>query len=80
LLVGDALGWLSVTLPAQLKRACGAPFESFLAHAERALQDRTGALEASVPLEDLLGKSHRTSNDPLLGMADSLHVSACLQR
>jgi hypothetical protein len=54
LLVLDAIEWLRGTATKYLKRGCGAPFESFLARAERVIQDRTGAEEAGVPLDDVM--------------------------
>ena len=69
LLVGDTVDWLEGVAAAQMRRAVNAPFEAFLAHAQRAIQDRTGAEEASVPIEDQDAVKH--AHDALLSAASA---------
>merc|ERR1711998_701083 len=47
--VRAAISWLQSNLPVILDVAISLPFEDFVRLTERLIQDRTGAMEASVP-------------------------------
>ena len=44
---------MATHLEKELRAVISSPFEVFLTHAARRIQDRTGALEAAVPERDL---------------------------
>lgn len=45
--------WVATVIEPELRSAVSAPFEQFLTSAARSIQDRTGAMEAAVPADEL---------------------------